>query len=230
MEQTGTTIPGEAAPLLEALARAARLPGFPLDRECYRQWGREPTAPIPFAGTLAAQVCVLGRDLGRDEVRHAQPLVGLSGRRVREGILRAFGEPPREDDPLRERALRHVLLANTVPFKPPENRAYPPAVRERFRPAMEALLARHWRGRWLIPLGVEALEWVRPYVEAADLALLEDDTRFQACVRARLPLHDAANGTREIRILPLPHPSPLNARWSSRFPELLARRLEECRG
>jgi uracil-DNA glycosylase len=30
-------------------------------------------------------------------------------------------------------------------------------------------------------------------------------------------------------VRPLPHPSPLNRRWYAKFPEMLARRLEEVK-
>src|SRR3954451_1641410 len=108
--------------LLERIHREAEGADFPIDEPVYARVGKDPKRPILFAGSLAAPVCVFGRDLGKDEVAHGQPLIGAGGRLVREGLLRAFGSaPPKKTDKLLESALEFALLTNTVPYKPPGN-------------------------------------------------------------------------------------------------------------
>lgn len=206
----------------ELQREAAREP-FPLDLEAYAAWGRDPLAPILSGGSLAAPVCSLGRDLGADEVRWAQPQVGAAGRLVRRGVLAARGLAPAAGDSLLEAALDHVLLTNTVPYKPPGNRAYSPAVRERFRPFLARLLADHWQGDCLITLGTEAFQWCAAYLRPAEAAAFwARADRYETEIEVPLP---GAAGPRRVRLCPLPHPSPLNRRWRALFPDLLAARL-----
>jgi uracil-DNA glycosylase len=125
-------------------------------------------------------------------------------------------------------------LTNTVPFKPPGNKAYAESIRARFRPFVAELLAEFWRGDQVITLGTEAFRWFEPYAEGGRFG--EDagtDARFEATFACRLPLSAAAKDSprfKTVAVRPLPHPSPLNRRWYSRFPEMLARRLEEVKG
>ncbi len=193
---------------------------MPVDRAAYDRAGRDPRAPIVSAGRLDARVCIVGRDLGREEVLHGQPLVGASGRLVRRGVLRALGLPEDPRDPLHGAALDHVLLCNLVPYKPIGNRAFPAAAREAFRPALEALLACRWTGEAVLALGREACDWFLPYLEGPPPGTGEG--RFACEVPCRIA---APCGERRFVLCPLPHPSPANAAWRSRFPDLLARRL-----
>src|SRR3954470_1135027 len=108
------------AQLLEAIEKEARQAPFPIDSAIYDRAGKDSLAPILFAGSLDAPVCVFGRDLGKDEVAEGEPLVGAAGRLVRKGLLETLGgqEPARTDKRL-EQALKFALLTNTVPYKPP---------------------------------------------------------------------------------------------------------------
>ncbi len=134
--------------LVEAVHREAIRAEFPVDEPVYRRAGKDPWRPILFAGSLEAPLCVFARDLGKDEVSEGEPLIGAGGRLVREGLYRARhgAGPPRSDRRL-ESALADALLTNTVPYKPPGNKAYPAKVKERFRPFLAELLGDHWRGR-----------------------------------------------------------------------------------
>ena len=178
----------------------------------------------------------MGRDLGKDEVAAGEPLIGAAGRLVRRGVLAAWGEPkrpggPPADDPQLREALHHVLLTNTVPYKPPGNKAYAESVRRRFRPFLERLLVDHWKGRHLITLGTEAFQWFAPYADEAEFAARgNSEQRFESAFPCRLPrpLRPTADA-KEITVFPLPHPSPLNRRWYDRFPAMLADRLAEVR-
>ena len=189
--------------------------------------------PILRAGSLDATVCSFARDLGRDEVRAGQPQIGAGGRLVREGVYRAAigGEPPASDRTL-EAVLGHIVLSNTVPYKPPGNKAYSEAVKRRFRPLIAEFLAGHWRGNRVLCLGTEAFKWFTPDLgrEAVDAFWARED-RYEA----ELPCEIVANqGGEEFRkrliLCPLPHPSPLNQRWYGLFPELLDRRLRAAFG
>lgn len=124
-----------------------------------------------------------------------------------------------------------MLLTNTVPYKPPGNKAYAEAVRRRFRPLLERLLVEYWQGRHLITLGTEAFQWFAPYADEAELAARgNSEQRFESVFACRLPgAHSASGHAKEITVFPLPHPSPLNRRWYDRFPVMLADRLAEVR-
>lgn len=220
------------AELIEAVHREALRAEFPIDVPAYERAGKDPERPILFAGTLAAPVCCLGRDLGKDEVAEGQPLVGAAGRLVRRELIRAFGAGgPRPGDRRLDEALDYALLTNTVPYKPPGNRAYAGPVKERFRPFLAELLAVHWTGGRVLTLGTEAFAWFAPYAPAGESeAFWRREDRYEA----ELPCTLAATVEgREVRrpvvVCPLPHPSPLNRRWYARFPGLLAARLAGSR-
>jgi len=222
--------------LIAAVKREAERIDFPIDLAVYDRAGRDSRSPILCAGSLDASTCVVGRDLGKDEVHAGQPLIGAAGRMVRQGIARAWcaGDSAPEHAGAsgvdHEELLRHVLLTNTVPFKPPGNIAYHRDVRHRFRPFLERLLTVHWTGHRVITLGTEAFLWFEPYGDPAEFAARKHaDSRFDAVFSCRLPREPshARSAQKEIQVYPLPHPSPLNRRWYSRFPEMLARRLAE---
>ncbi len=211
---------------LRALARRiAAETGAPIDRAAYLRHGRNPLDPILAAGELSVELCSVGRDLGADEVRWGQPQVGAAGQRLRQGLARHLGLESPEEDPRRERVLPHVLMVNTVPYKPPGNRAYESSVREGFRPVLLRLLAEHWRGTTILALGSEAFHWFSPYGEDAATFWRRED-RYEAEFPCRL-VWESSTGRREkqVVVLPLPHPSPLNVANYRLFPELLARRL-----
>src|SRR5262249_49718746 len=123
------------------------------------------------------------------------------------------------------------LLTNTVPYKPPGNKAYPEGIRQRFRPFLQKLLTEHWKGDQVITLGTEAFQWFAPYAQDAAFASLgKTEARFEAAFSCRLPAGEDSQGpAKSIVVYPLPHPSPLNQRWFARFPAMLAHRLAEVR-
>lgn len=214
--------------LLNDIEAEARRAEFPIDREVYERAGRDPLVPILYAGELSARVCSFGRDLGRDEVRHGQPQVGAAGKLVREGVLEAAGETAPPGDRLLEAARRHVLLSNTVPYKPPGNKAYAESVKDRFRPFILRFLACHWQGDTVITLGTEAFQWFAPYAEpGAAAAFWKREDKYEAELPVVLTAEcEGETVRRDVTICPLPHPSPLNQRWVHLFPDLLRRRLE----
>lgn len=218
--------------LIEAVRQEARRAEFPVDRPVYETVGKDPTEPVLFAGALDATFCVFGRDLGKDEVAVGEPLVGAGGRLVRAGVYRALtgGEPAKSDKRI-ESALAAVLLTNTVPYKPPGNKAYAEGVKARFRPFVAELLVDHWGGDRIVSLGTEAFEWFARYAEpgAAD-ALWAREDRYEADLPLVLTVGEGDRArTKSVILGPLPHPSPLNQRWYGQFPGLLAKRLAGIR-
>src|SRR5262249_17904427 len=120
-------------------------------------------------------------------------------------------------------ALGHVLLANAMPYKPPGNRPFPTAMRERFRPFIERLLLHEWRGYVIVTLGNDAYAWFDGYCEPGALAAAwKRSDRYRCEVPALLRAKDAC---RAVTLCPLPHPSPANVAWAQQFPALLRRRL-----
>lgn len=217
--------------LVEAIHREALRADFPVDTPVYERVGKDPKQPILFAGSLDGSLCVFGRDLGKDEVAEGEPLIGAAGRLVRAGIYQALHgtAPPRSDRRL-ETVLDRVVLTNTVPYKPPGNKAYSTAVKERFRPFIAELLAAHWKGNRVITLGTEAFQWFAPYAEDVSFEeFWEREDRYEAEIGCVLTSPTQKTIRKSLTVLPLPHPSPLNQRWYHRFPELLANRLGTLR-
>jgi uracil-DNA glycosylase len=215
------------AGLLSEIEAEARRDEFPIDRETYSQHAKDPLVPILTAGALTAPVCSFGRELGRDEVRWGQPQVGAAGRQVRAGVLRALDLQVEPGDRRLDAALASVLLTNTVPYKPPGNKAYSDAVKRRFRPFLERLLVFCWSGSVVVTLGNEAFDWFAQYAEpgAADQLWRRDD-RYEAELHCRIPASwGDLEQQKSLTVCPLPHPSPLNQRWLNQFPTLLDHRL-----
>lgn len=216
---------------IEQEARAEAERGeMSIDDEVYRRSDRDPLAPILFAGSLHAPVAFVARDLGKDEVAAGQPLIGSAGRRVRGAIYQLEnGKPAPSSDRKLESILDQVLLTNTVPYKPVGNKAYPPGVRERFRPHLSHLLTSCWQGTRIITLGTEAFMWFAPYAPAGAIkSFWEREDRFESEIECTLRA-DCGGETieRKVMVGPLPHPSPLNQTYLALFPGLLERRLQK---
>ena len=218
--------------LIAEARREAGSAEFPVDGPVYEKAGKNPAAPVLCAGSLAAPVCVFGRDLGKDEVLHGQPLIGAGGRLVREGLLRAFDpSPPKKSDKTLEKALDFALLTNTVPYKPPGNKAYSERVKDRFRPIVATLLAGLWQGDRVLTLGTEAFRWFSRYAEPETAeAFWTREDRYEADLPCTIVVEFEGQSLSKAMILaPLPHPSPLNQRWYGKFPGLLDDRLAVVR-
>lgn len=221
------------AELIEAVREEAGRAEFPVDRPVYEKAEKDPLAPVLFAGSLDAPVCVFGRDLGKDEVAAGQPLIGAGGRLVRSAIYEwKHGTPPPNSDRQLASVLESVLLTNTVPYKPPGNKAYPERVKERFRPFVAELLTVHWKGDRIFSLGTEAFRWFAPYADPAAMeALWATEDRYESGELECELTTEVGGRTRKkaIRLCPLPHPSPLNQRWYGVFPSLILGRLAAVR-
>jgi uracil-DNA glycosylase len=224
------------APSLGELQRLARLEaslgGMPIDVDAYDKVGRDPLEPLIGGGSEAAALGFFGRDPGKDEVQHLEPLIGAAGQLVRAGVHRALHgcDPP--DFAASQGIARDVFFSNTVPYKPVGNKAWSMAVKRRFRPVIASYLVDRWTGEDLITLGNVAFHWFgldagRDEGRRLEAFFARED-RYEASleVEIRSPLSDRA---RTLTLHPLPHPSPLNATWYKRFPALLDARLSALR-
>jgi uracil-DNA glycosylase len=216
--------------LLQRIQAEAAKGGISLDEPIYIKSGQDPLKPIVFAGNLDASLAVMARDLGWQEVKYAEPLIGDAGQRVRKAIYRAVTkeEPPKGDIHLPE-AMKHVLFTNTAPYKPVGNKAYPTSVKERFRPFLEELLVCHWKGNTIITMGTEAFQWYAGYAPKGEAeAFWKRPDRFEAEFHCTIKANcDGEIKTKELTIAPLPHPSPLNRTYLPLFPGMLEKRLQK---
>lgn len=221
----------DIATLIAQVQQEAQREEFPIDIPVYKSAHIEPTKPILYAGNLLSPLCFFGRDLGKDEVHARQPLIGASGTMVREGFYYAIHQqkaPSRKD--LDNTTIERVLLTNTVPYKPPGNKAYLMKVKKRFRPFLEQLFVSHWQGNQIITLGTEAFKWFAPYGAKGEVdSFYRSSDRFSAQLTVNLSATDDLGVThnKTITLLPLPHPSPLNQKYYRAFPGMLQKRLAQ---
>ena len=217
--------------LITQIQQEAQREEFPIDIGVYQEANLEPTYPILYAGNLQSPLCFFGRDLGKDEVHARQPLIGASGTMVREGFYYAIHQkkaPSRKD--LDNITCDRLLLTNTVPYKPPGNKAYLVKVKKRFRPFIEQLLMFHWQGNQIITLGTEAFKWFIPYGAKGEVEdFYKSRDRFERKLIVNLSATDDLGMTHQkvITLLPLPHPSPLNQKYYAAFPRMLQTRLAQ---
>ena len=230
----------QPSPTQRAAFRAAAEHVTGIDREVYAAFGRDWRDPIIGLGPRDARLCIFGRDPGRTEVEHALPFVGKGGQLVRAALHRQQQQKqqhgaaaPAPDFAASVAAGREVFWLNTVPYKPVGNRAWSMAVKRRFQPLMADLLLNTWQGhdgggeRTVIALGREAFFWfgiAQPAEVGAalDAFWAQGEARYRDTLRVEYQVGDARH---PITLAPLPHPSPANAVWFSRFPALLDARL-----
>ncbi|NER38932.1 MAG: uracil-DNA glycosylase [Oscillatoria sp. SIO1A7] len=216
--------------LIAAIQEEAQRAEFPIDRPVYEAAGKDPTLPIIYAGNLASKLCFFARDLGKDEVHAGQPLYGAAGTLVRQGVYRAIYDKETKDKTELMSVLERVLLTNTMPYKPPGNKAYSATVKNRFRPFLEKLLLFYWQGDRIITLGNEAFKWFAPYGAKGELTnFFERSDRYSASLPVTIEISDSEGDdhSRQITLFPLPHPSPLNTKYYAQFPQMLQERLKD---
>ncbi|MGK7937129.1 MAG: uracil-DNA glycosylase family protein [Xenococcaceae cyanobacterium] len=216
--------------LISQVQQEAQRKDFPIDIPVYKSAKLEPTYPVLFAGNLQSPLCFFGRDLGRDEVHARQPLIGAAGKLVRQGFYQAIHKQKTESNQDLQTVCDRILLTNTVPYKPPGNKAYSTEVKKRFRPFIERLLVFHWQGSQIITLGTEAFKWFTPYCGIGELnKFWQQSDRYETKLVVDLRATDdlGMEHQKPIALLPLPHPSPLNQTYYARFPQMLQQRLKE---
>lgn len=198
----------------------------------YERFGKDPLEPIVGLGDPNAPLAFLGRDPGRDEVRHGEPFIGGGGQIVRRALYQHLHGEPLPDFEASRLVGKPFFWMNTVPYKPIGNKAWSMNVKRRFHPLMRELLLTRWKGRDVITLGREAFLWFgidqpRALREALE-AFWHNEARFTQAIE--VPLTLPSGPSRTFRLHPLPHPSPLNQTWFKRFPDLLASRLAQLGG
>lgn len=200
-----------------------------VDTVVYQQFDLDPTEPIIGQGDRLARIAIFGRDPGREEVRWRQPFIGAGGQKVRAVLYKALFGDEMPDFEASIEAGKYVFWANTVPYKPIGNKAWPQKVKRMFQPLMASVLLESWAGTHIITLGREAFLWFGLGLSKDDRKSLEafwkQEDRFESDYRVKLV---APSGeARTLNLCPLPHPSPLNATWYAKFPGLLANRLQQ---
>ncbi len=205
--------------LCAAIEAEARRGPFDVCVETYEAAGRDPAVPIVCTGRLDASTCLVGRELGREEVHAGEPLVGMGGRRLRRALHEALVGPAPKSERRFDSVLEHVFFTNLVPYRPVGNKAYSQATKARFRPFVERLLAGHWTGDRVLALGKTSFEWFAPYVgrDTIRTAWSDPDTRFLIDLPMDL-------GGRQMTLGCLPHPSPLSP-FKQAFPGLVRQRF-----
>lgn len=214
--------------ILAGIETEARRAPFDVDTDVYKRARRQSWSAILLAGNLEADLCLFARDLGQEEVLRGQPLIGSAGRRVRKALFERVAPGKSPDPPFYSAVLDHVLLTNTVPYKPVSNVEYDRATKTRFRPFIEDLLVNAWTGTTLIPMGEGAFKWFAPYAEkGAVLAFWDDrDARFQSDIEVTVTSDANYERTeKRITLAPIPHPSPRSP-YMADFPALLEARLD----
>lgn len=217
-----------SAEQLNAFRELARdLPG--IDTETYAAFGKDPLDPVIGLGAADTRVGFFGRDPGRDEVQHGMPFIGAGGQKVRAACYRHLYGRDLPDFDASVTVGCDFFWANTVPYKPLGNKAWSMAVKKRFQPLVARLLFDTWHGNDLITLGREAFLWFGILQSKETRQALEAfwtrEDRFETSLSTELALSDGRRKT--FRLHPLPHPSPLNATWYKRFPDLLVARLDQ---
>jgi uracil-DNA glycosylase len=200
-----------------------------IDRPVYARFDKDPLEPIIGLGDTNTRIGFFGRDPGTDEVKYGEPFIGAGGQLVRKTIYRHLHGDDLPDFETSRALGQDFFWINTVPYKPIGNKAWSMKIKRRFQPTMISLLVEQWQGRSLITLGREAFLWFGIGQSKDERARIEAfwkrDDRFESAIEVELNAPDGQSATFEIR--PLPHPSPLNATWYKRFPDLLRQRLEQ---
>jgi uracil-DNA glycosylase len=210
-------------PLLHRIQEEAARGEMGIDLPVYQSVGRDPTVPVLLgSGSLEARIGVFGRDPGRREIELGEPFIGKGGQLVRQGLHRAWHGSELPDLQSSIEVGRRIFWGNTVPYKPLGNKAWSVKIKRRFVDAIRELLVHHWNGHELLTLGNVAFDWFRlaaPELKPVLAEFWERPDRYEASLEVQLD-------GKSLRLHPLPHPSPLNARWYPLFPGLLDARLK----
>jgi len=191
-----------------------------VDVEVYKLAGRDPHCPLLYGGNPKARIAFFGRDPGREEIKAWQPLIGISGQRARKALL---GDLPLEKAKLISESSERAFYFNTVPYKPIGNKAWEPEVILAFRDIIASLLVNFWEGDTLFTLGTEAYQWFAEIGGDSWRTHWESENRYKKTLNLTIALNKNGTGKNQksIRIVPLPHPSPLNRRYYDLFPGLV---------
>jgi uracil-DNA glycosylase len=202
-----------------------------IDRPAYLDCARDPRMPVLGLGPRDARICIMGRDPGRAEACAGRPFVGAAGQRIRP-VLRAYLCGDAAIEATQERSEdAHVFWFGTVPYKPLGNKAWPEKTRRSFYPLLRDLLLDQWDGVDVITLGTQAFEWFSINQPDSEMQRMRQfwsrDDRYQESIKIAL---SGTHRRREFHLHPLPHPSPANALWYTKFTDLMQTRLRSILG
>lgn len=202
---------------------------MPVDKRTYERAGKDHTKAILYAGNLNAKVGVLARDLGTDEVINGSPLIGAGGQILRR-ILTEYitGKVPPKEEKDHKDAMAHIMFTNMVPFKPISNKVFSKKIRTKFSTLVAEFLIDYWRGSYLMTLGNEAFKWFEFFCDKNILDRLWENKELRYVNSLECEIKTTINAktkSKRLEVAPLPHPSPLNRKWFSKFPDLLRNRL-----
>jgi uracil-DNA glycosylase len=199
-----------------------------IDRPIYAAEGRDPQIPLLGGGDSQAKIAFFGRDPGREEIRHQLPFIGAGGQKVRQALYRHHYGSELPDFAASVAIGSRYFWANTVPYKPIGNKAWSQRVKRQLQPIISRWLLQTWQGERVITLGREAFHWFalgQSATIANELAAFwQHADRFSHAITIA---YCSDEEERSLTLYPLPHPSPLNATWYRRFPDLLATRLAQ---
>lgn len=200
-----------------------------IDIEVYTAYNQDPLEPVIGEGNPDSDLAFFGRDPGRDEIKYRMPFIGAGGQKVRTTLYKHLYSKEMPDFAASLEVGRHFFWANTCPYKPIGNKAWSMKIKKQFQPLVADLLIDIWNGRQIITLGREAFLWFAINQPKEIKLQLEEfwaqEDRFSRSISVELKSQQGKS--RRLTIHPLPHPSPLNATWYKRFPELLALRLKQ---
>jgi uracil-DNA glycosylase len=181
--------------------------------------------PVLPRGPRGAALCFVGRDPGEKEAKCGLPFVGESGQRLRNALLEVYAPTAPQNEQSRLEIGERFFWMSTVPFKPKGNKPWVPQVRVACQPLLLQLMHDQWGGRDVVTFGTEAFFWFgigQPDETRQQLHAFWDqgDARYEQSIEVPLP-----GLARTVCLHPMPHPSPVNATWRARFPELFRQRL-----
>jgi uracil-DNA glycosylase len=181
--------------------------------------------PVLPRGPRDAAICFVGRDPGEKEAKCGVPFIGESGQRLRNGLLEFYTPSVLPSEQSRLDVGERFFWMSTVPFKPRGNKPWSQRVRVACQPVLLQLMHDQWAGRDVVTFGNEAFFWFGIGQPSETLQKLrafwaQGDIKYERSIDVPLP-----GLARTVCLHPMPHPSPANARWRMRFPELFRQRL-----
>lgn len=185
--------------------------------------------PVLPQGPRDAAICFVGRDPGESEAKRGLPFIGDSGKLLRNCLLDVYAPSRVRSEESRLEVGERFFWSNTVPFKPKDNKAWSQRVRAACQPMLLQLLQGQWAGREVVTFGTEAFFWFGIGQPGEIRGKLRDfwdqgDSKYEQAIEVPL-----GGLPRTVRLHPMPHPSPANARWRARFPALFKQRLLRLR-
>ena len=197
-----------------------------IDRRAYLDCGKDPRMPVLGLGPRDARICIMGRDPGKQEACAGRPFIGAAGQKIRPILREYFDRGAAVDAAQEPTEDAHVFWLGTVPYKPLGNKAWPERVRRSFHPLLRDLLLDEWDGVNVITLGTQAFEWFSIDQHEEEIQRLRQFwSRGERYEESTSVLLRGTHRSREFHLHPLPHPSPANALWYSKFADLMQSRL-----